>query len=117
MSRLIIMKRTYLDDAVLISVPSNKAGDVKFLTGKVVNDKTNRFQIGKYLITLELELCSKDVFLTKQGELFETSNFPHIAEVSCAEFLLMRTNSFSLKEIFKIRQCTDNATLIAAFDE
>jgi len=111
------MDRTFLDDAVLISVLSNIDCDLKFLTGKVIDDKTNRFQVGEFLITLQLELCGKDVFLTKRGELFETSDYPSITEVSCAEFLLMRTNSFSLKQILDIRECIDKAKLIAAFDE
>jgi hypothetical protein len=111
------MERTYLDEGVLISVLSNEGCELKFLTGKVIDDKTNRFQVGRFLITLQLELCGKDTFITKRGELFETSDYPSIIEVSCAELLLMRTNSFSLKQILDIRECTNKAKLIAAFDE
>lgn len=111
------MERIYLEDGILISVKSKNSKNVKFLSGKVINDKKNKFQIGKFIITMELELFGKDVFLSKRGELFETSNPPDTMEVSCAEFLLMRTNSFGLKDILKIRECSDNATLIAAFDE
>lgn len=114
------MERTYLDDGVLISVKSNisseKYCEVKFLTGRVTADKTNRFQVGRFLITLQLELCNKDVFLTKEGELFETSNSPSITEVSCAEFLLMRINSFKLEQILSMRQHTNKAKLLSAFD-
>jgi hypothetical protein len=114
------MEKTYLDDAVLISVLSNissdKNCDAKFLAGKVINDQTNRFRPGIFLITLELEMCGTDVFLTKRGDLFETSNSPKVTEVSCAEFLLMRINSFKLEQILAMRQCTDNAKLISAFD-
>ena len=115
------MERTYLDDAILISVldsiSSEKQCDAKFLTGKVVHDKTNRYQIGKSLITLELELCVGDVFLTKSGDLFETSNSPSVTEVSCAEFLLMRINSFKLSQIIAMRQNMNKAKLISAFDD
>jgi hypothetical protein len=114
------MERTYLNDAVLISILSNsnndKGSEVTFLTGKVINDQTNKFRVGKFLITTELELCSKNVFLTKTGELFETSNFPSMTEMFCAEFLLMRINSFELEQILAMRRCTDNAKLISAFD-
>jgi hypothetical protein len=116
-----IMERTYLDDGVLISVLDSvsreKQSDIKFLTGKVIHDKTNRFQIGKFLITLELELCGEDVFLTKEGDLFETSNTPIVIEVSCAEFLLMRINCFKLEQILAMRQNTNKAKLISAFDD
>ena len=115
------MERIYLDDCALISVldsiSSEKQCDVKFLTGKVIQDQTNRFQVGKLLITVELELCGGDVFLTKEGDLFETSNSPTINEVSCAEFLLMRINSFKLSQIFAMRQNTNKAKLISAFDD
>jgi hypothetical protein len=118
---VIIVERTYLDDAVLMSVQDSISGekqcDAKFLTGKVIHDKTNRYQIGKSIITLELELCGGDVFLTKEGDLFETSNSPGTAEVSCAEFLLMRINSFKLSQILAMRQNTNKAKLISAFDD
>jgi len=114
------MERTYLDDAVLISVLSNVSSerncDVKFLAGKVINDPTNRFRVGRFLITIELEICCPDLFLTKEGDLFETSNSPSITEVSCAEFLLMRINSFKLDQILSMRQCLDKSKLISAFD-
>jgi hypothetical protein len=114
------MERTYLDDAVLISVLDNisseKKCDILFLCGKVINDRTNRFQIGKFLITTELEMCSKDVFLTKNGDLFETSDPPNITTVSCSEFLLMRINSFQFEQILSIRECRDKSKLISAFD-
>jgi hypothetical protein len=114
------VERTYLDDAVLISVQSNssseKCCEVKFLTGKVINDQTKKFQVGKFIITLQLELCGKDVFLTKDGEIFETSNFPTVEKVFCAEFLLMRINSFKLEQILAMRQSTNNAKLISTFD-
>jgi hypothetical protein len=115
------MERIYLDDGVLISVldsiSGEKLGNAKFLAGKVIHDKTNRYQVGKSLITLELELCSEDVFLTKEGEIFETSNSPTVVEVSCAEFLLMRINSFKLSQILAMRQNTNKAKLISAFDD
>lgn len=114
------MDRTFLDDAVLISVLSNvgseKNCDLKFLSGKVIDDATNRFRIGRYLITMELEVCSTDVFLTKKGELFETSNSPSVIELSCAEFLLMRVNSFKLEQILAMRECINKSKLISAFD-
>jgi hypothetical protein len=114
------MDRIYLDDAVLISVQSNstseKGSQIKFLTGKVINDKTKRFQVGRFLITLQLELLGNDVFLTKNGEIFETSNSPSVTEVSCAELLLMRISSFELEQILSIRDCKDNAKLLSAFD-
>lgn len=114
------MERTYLDDAVLISVLSNSNNEadceVKFLTGKVINDQTKKFPVGKFIITLQLELCGKDVFLTKEGDIFETSNYPTVTKVFCAEFLLMRINSFKLDQILAMRQSMDNAKLIAAFD-
>ena len=115
------MERTYLDDGVLISVLDSISGEkqrnAKFLTGKVIHDKTNRYQVGKSLITLELELCGGDVFLTKEGDLFETNNSPSVTEVSCAEFLLMRINSFKLSQILAMRQNTNKAKLISAFDD
>ena len=115
------MERIYLDDAILISVldsmSSEKQCDVKFLTGRVIGDKTNRFQVGKFLITVELEICGGNVFLTKGGDLFETSNSPTIIEVTCAEFLLMRINSFNLSQILAMRQNTDKAKLISTFDD
>jgi hypothetical protein len=115
-----IMERTYLDDGVLISVLDSvsreKQSDIKFLTGKVIHDNTNRFQIGRSLITLELELCGGDVFLTKEGDLFETSNSPIVIEVTCAEFLLMRINSIKLDQILSMRQNTNKSKLISAFD-
>lgn len=115
------MERIYLDDGFLISVldsiSNEKQCDVKFLTGKVIQDKSNRFQAGKYLITLELELCGGNVFLTKEGDLFETSNSPTVVEVTCAEFLLMRINSFNLSQILAMRQNTNKAKLISAFDD
>lgn len=112
------MERTYLDDADLISVlPDLKVEEeVKFLSGQVVNDQTNKYKSGKYLITQELELCGKDVFLTRGGEIFKTSNFPSETEISCAEFLLMKINNFELKQILAIRQCTDKVKLISTFD-
>ena len=114
------MERTYLEDAFLMSVQDSISGekqcDAKFLTGKVIQDKTNQYQVGKSLITLELELCGEDVFLTKEGEIFETSNSPTVVEVSCAEFLLMRINSFKLSQILAMRQNTNKAKLISAFD-
>ena len=114
------MERTYLDDAVLISVRPNSGSeegcDLKFLAGKVINDPTNRFLVGRFLITTELEICCTDLFLTKEGDLFETSNSPSVTEVSCAEFLLMRINSFKLEQILSMRQCLDKSKLISAFD-
>ena len=63
------MEKTYLNDGVLISVLDSigdeKQCGAKFLTGKVIHDKTNRYQVGKSIITLELELYGRDVFLTK----------------------------------------------------
>jgi len=115
------MERTYIDDGVLISVLDSISGqkqcNAKFLTGKVIHDKTNRYQVGKSLITLELELCGGDIFLTKEGDLFETNNSPSVTEVSCAEFLLMRINSFKLSQILSMRQNTNKAKLISAFDD
>lgn len=115
------MERTYLDDAVLISILSNSSSDkgceVKFLSGKVINDQTQKFKVGKFIITLQLEMCGKDVFLTKEGGLFETYNSPSVQEVSCSEFLLMRINSFKLSQILSIRQNTNKAKLISAFDD
>ncbi|MBL4909890.1 MAG: hypothetical protein JKX78_07700 [Alteromonadaceae bacterium] len=115
------MERIYLDDAVLISVLDSISGEkqcnAKFLAGKVIHDKMNRFRVGKSLITVELELCGEDVFLTKDGDLFETDNSPCITEVSCAEFLLMRINSFKLTQILAMRQNTNKAKLISAFDD
>lgn len=115
------MERIYLDDAIVISVLDSISGEkqcnAKFLTGKVVHDKTNRYQVGKSIITLELELCGGDVFLTKQGDLFETNNSPSVTEVSCAEFLLMRINSFNLNQILGMRQNPNKAKLISAFDD
>ena len=114
------MERTYLDDGVLISILSNSSSDkgreVKFLAGKVINDQTKKFKVGRFLLTPELELCGKCVFLTKDGGVFETSNYPSITEMFCAEFLLMRINSFELEQILAMRRCTDNAKLISAFD-
>ncbi|PKH86876.1 hypothetical protein [Colwellia sp. Bg11-28] len=114
------MERTYLYDGVLISVLDSvsreKQSDIKFLTGKVIHDNTNRFQVGKSLITLELELCGGNVFLTKEGDLFETSNSPIVTEVSCAEFLLMRINSLKLNQILAMRENRNKSKLISAFD-
>ncbi len=115
------MERTYLDDAVLISIlpnsDSEKDSGVKFLTGKVINDQTNQFRVGRFITTVQLELCTNNVFLTKSGEIFETSNTPSVTKMFCAEFLLMRINSFELKQILAMRQCTNNAKLISAFDD
>lgn len=114
------MERTYLDDAFVVSVQSSsnseESSEVKFLIGKVINDQTNIFPIGRFLITRQLELWSDNVFLTKIGEVFETSNSPSNIELSCSEFLLMRINSFKLTQILSIRECTDKAKLISAFD-
>jgi hypothetical protein len=114
------MERTYLDDGVLISVLSNSSTEngreVKFLTGKVINDQTNKFKVGRVVLTSELELCDKGVFLTKDGEVFETSNIPSMTEMLCAEFLLMKINSFQLEQILAMRKCTDNGKLISVFD-
>jgi hypothetical protein len=114
------MERTYLDDAVVVSVQSSsnseESSEVRFLRGKVINDQTKKFQVGRFLLTLQLELWSDNVFLTKIGEVFETSNSPNIIEVSCSEFLLMRINSFELEQVLSIRDSTNQAKLISAFD-
>jgi hypothetical protein len=114
------MERTYLGDSVVVSVRSSsiseESSEVKFLIGKVINDQTKQFPIGKLLITLELQLWSNSVFMAKDGTIFETSNSPSDIEISCAEFLLMRINSFKLTQILSIRECTDNAKLISTFD-
>jgi len=115
------MERIYLDDGFLISVLDSISNErqcaIKFLTGKVIQDKSSRFKAGKFIITLELELCDGNVFLTKEGDLFETSNSPTIVEVTCAEFLLMRINSFNLSQIIAMRQNTDKGKLISVFDD
>lgn len=114
------MEKIYLDEAALISIQPNLSSEdgceIKYLTGKVINDESNKFQIGRFIITLQLELCGRDVFLTKDGLLFETSNSPSTTEVFCSEFLLMRINSFKLSQVLAMRQCNNNAKLISAFD-
>ncbi len=112
------MENIYLEGADLISVIPDLYvdEDVKFLVGRVVNDLTNRYEAGEYLISRQLELYGKDVFLTKYGEIFKTSSCPLESEISCAEFLLMKLNNFELKQIIDIRQCNDKALLISAFD-
>jgi hypothetical protein len=114
------MERTYLDDAVVVSVRASSinedGSEMKFLIGKVINDQTKQFPVGKLIMTLELELWSKSVFMAKDGTIFESSNFPSDIEISCTEFLLMRINSFKLTQILSIRECTDNAKLISTFD-
>lgn len=115
-----MMEKTYIADGVLISVLSEKSCrntcNIKFLAGRVTNDETNQITTGSYLITLEVEWYGDFIFFTKDGRIFETSNLPTVLEVSCAEFLLMRTNSFEAEDILRIRGCSDKSQLIAAFD-
>jgi hypothetical protein len=56
------------------------------------------------------------IFVTKDGRIFETSNLPTVLVVSCAEFLLMRTNYFEAEDILRIIDCSDKSRLLAAFD-
>ena len=112
------MENIYLDNADLISVIADLKveEDVKFLVGRVVNDLTNRYEPGEFIISKELELCGKDVFLTINGEIFKTSSCPSISEVSCAELLLMKLNNFELKQILYFREYRNKGKLISAFD-
>ena len=115
------MGKTYIEDGVLISVLSENGSinqcNIKFLAGSVVNDQAEIMTTDSYLITLQLEWYSNYIFITKDEKIFETSNLPVVIEVTCAEFLLMRTCSFKVDDILRIRQCTDKARLIAAFDD
>ena len=114
------MGKTFIEDGVLISVLSEKSYrndcNLKFLAGRVVNDESGQINSGNYLITLQIEFYGDSIFFTKDGRIFATSNLPTVLEVSCAEFLLMRTNSFEAEDILKIRDCPDKSRLIAAFD-
>lgn len=114
------MGKTYIEDGVLISVLSEKGYknqcNIKFLAGRVTKDQERLVDAGSYLITLQLEWYSNTIFITKDEKIFETSNLPVVIEVTCAEFLLMRTCSVKVDDILRIRQCTDIARLIAAFD-
>ena len=112
------MENIYLDNADLISVKSDLEveKDLKFLFGRVVNDLTNRYEPGEFIISKELELCGKDVFLTICGEIFKTSSCPSESEVSCAELLLMKLNNFELKQILYFREYRNKGKLISAFD-
>jgi len=114
------VENIYLECADLISVITDlnveKDTNPKFLVGRVVNDLTDRYESGEYLVSQQLELSGEDVFLTKCGEIFKTSTYPTESEISCAEFLLMKLNNFELKQILEIRQYNNKGQLIAAFD-
>jgi hypothetical protein len=113
------MENIYLEGADLISVISDlkTEEDVKFLVGRVVNDLTHQYEPGEFIISKELKLCGKDVFLTIHGEIFKTSSCPRESEVSCAELLLMKLNNFELNQILDIRQYSNKGKLISAFDK
>jgi len=115
------MNCTYLNESELIYVIEYIGGKKKcigkFLSGVVTGGGTDKLKIGSNIMTAELVWYSTNVFLTDEVAIYETSSVPEVTEISCIEFLLMRMNDIGLKQLLAIRQCSDKAQLISAFED
>ncbi|MFT4803094.1 MAG: hypothetical protein ACI9YE_000283 [Psychroserpens sp.] len=111
------MDSTHVDECELISVLASIQGEIKsiskFITGVVIDDETDRFEVGKAIMTPELEWYSNNIFITNEVAIYESSTVPNITEISCTEFLLMKLNSLGLKTILKIRECDGKGNLLS----
>jgi hypothetical protein len=115
------MNSTQIDECELISVLASIRGEKKsiskFITGVVVDDGTDRFEVGKAIMTPELEWHANNIFITNEVAIYESSTIPNTTEISCTEFLLMKLNSLGLKEILKIRECDGKRDLLSILSE
>lgn len=115
------MNCTHLNESELVSVIAYFEGKKKcigkYLLGIVTEGETDKLNIGSKIMTPELAWYSKNVFLTDEVAIYETSSVPEVTEISCTEFVLMRVSSIGLKQLLAIRQCSDKSMLISALED
>mgnify|MGYP003384773022 CR=1 FL=1 len=96
--------KTFLKHATILSVYDFQKGEKKLLGqmlfGIIINDESNRFELGFRVIKSQNNL----EFITKSGNSYVTDNDPENLDISFVELVVMRHRLSSPSEILELRQ-------------
>ena len=100
--------KTFLKEVTIISIFDFQKGERKSLGralfGVVTKDETNRFYIGKRVITSLIKSQNNFEFMTKSENSYVTNDEPRKFDISFVELVVMRHKLCSPYEIIEMRQ-------------
>jgi hypothetical protein len=100
--------KTFLKEATILSVFDFQNNEKKLLGqmlfGIVINDESNRFELGFRVITSTIKSQKNFEFITKSGNSYVTNDDPEQLDITFVELVVMRHQLSSPSEILEMRQ-------------